>query len=81
MNQLIRSLRAGASLPNPTGWKWFGVAMVAGILALRVAQYFGFVTGFSEADIFELVALVGALYTQLATTEKIGLLPKRGSDD
>lgn len=78
MIKVFDALRQGSALAQSTRWKWAGVAFVALSLANTAARLAGYESGFTDTEILELVALLGALYTQLATTEKIGILPKRG---
>ena len=72
---IIKALRIGASLPNPTPIKWAGIFFAAMLIALQIAQHFGFLTGVSADDWINLSLLLLILYSQIATTEKVGILP------
>lgn len=82
IRSLLRALRVGASVRNPTPLKWAGVAIAVAIIALEVAKSYGVLADVSEAALIELVMAALVLYSQIASTEKIGLLPpdRRDSD-
>ena len=79
---LVSALLKGRSLPNETGWKWFGAAATALALSIVAASLAAVSLGWAHESIsldtaFQLAgALLGlllpALYTQFATTTKIG---------
>ena len=75
IRMLIHALRVGASVPNPTPLKWAGVAVAVAIIALEVAKSYGVLADVSEAALIELVMAGLVLYSQIASTEKIGVLP------
>jgi hypothetical protein len=72
---IIKALRMGASLPNPTPIKWAGIFFAVMLIALQFAQHFGFLLGVSADDWINLSLLLLILYSQIATTEKVGILP------
>ena len=74
---IIKALRMGASLPNPTPIKWAGIFFAAMLIALQVAQHYGLLQGVSADDWINLSLLLLILYSQIATTEKVGILPAR----
>lgn len=84
--QIINALRKGQMLPNATAWKWAGLA--AGLLGyvLYLATAYAASRGWLVAElpvdtaITVVSAVIGAVATvlgQVATTEKIGLLPEK----
>jgi hypothetical protein len=73
---IIKALRIGASLPNPTPIKWAGIFFAAMLIALQVAQHFGFLQEVSADDWGQLSLLLLILYSQVATTEKVGVFPR-----
>lgn len=75
LSTLIRALRTGASVKNPTPLKWAGVAVAVAIIALEVAKSQGVLVDVSETAIIELVMVIVVLYSQIASTDKIGVLP------
>ena len=80
MLSIIKALRMGASLPNPTPIKWAGIFFAAMLIALQVAQHFGFLSGVSTDDWLQLAMLLLVLYSQVATTDKVGILPAARPD-
>jgi hypothetical protein len=72
---IIKALRMGASLPNPTPIKWAGIFFAAMLIALQAAQQFGLLVGVSADDWINLSLLLLILYSQIATTDKVGILP------
>ena len=72
---VLKALRLGTSLPNPTPFKWAGIAVSLGLLALLIAQSFGLMREVSADDLAQLVMLVLVLLAQVVTTDKVGLLP------
>ena len=72
---LIHALRVGGSVKNPTPIKWAGVVVAIGIAILEVAKSYGFLVTVDESSMIELVMAAIILYTQFATTDKIGILP------
>ena len=79
-NRLIHALRIGASVKNPTPLKWAGVAVAVAIIALEVSKSYGVFADVTESSIVELVMAALVLYSQIASTEKIGVLPPDRSD-
>ena len=77
IRSLLRALRVGASVQNPTSLKWAGVAVAVAIIALEVAKSYGVLADVSEAALIELVMAALVLYSQIASTEKIGVLPAK----
>jgi hypothetical protein len=77
IRSLLHALRVGASVPNPTPLKWAGVAVAIAIIALEVAKSYGVLADVQESAIIELVMAAIVLYSQFASTGKIGLLPRR----
>lgn len=87
---LLSALRKGRSLPNPTGWKWFGVASTVGALALVSGSMFAVSRGWLREGIdldtalnlsgAALALLIPSIYSQVATTDKIGLPADPGDD-
>lgn len=83
---LIAALRVGQSIGNESAWKWAGFVGLASGLVFQFAQSRGWINGVSESDWVELVsgvlslAQLAGLYTIVATTEKIGLPPRRDDD-
>jgi hypothetical protein len=73
---VLKALRLGTSLPNPTPFKWAGIAVSLGLLALLIAQSFGLMREVSADDWAQLVMLVLVLLAQVVTTDKVGLLPR-----
>lgn len=73
---LIHALRVGGSVKNPTPVKWAGVAVAIGIAVLEIAKSYGFLITVDESSMIELIMAGIVLYTQFATTDKIGILPK-----
>lgn len=73
---LIHALRVGGTVKNPTSIKWVGVAVAAGIVVLEIAKSYGFFVSIDESSMIELIMAGVILYTQFATTDKIGILPK-----
>ena len=88
----ISALRIGSSIENPTPYKWFGlVCSVTGIV-ITAASSFATAKGWIHAtvsidDAILVAALVlGPLFTvsahaAIATTDKIGVLPRASSGD
>jgi hypothetical protein len=72
---IIKALRIGSSLPNPTPFKWAGIFSGVALIILQVAQQYGFLTGVSADDWLQLAMLLLVLYSQIATTNKVGILP------
>jgi hypothetical protein len=80
----IKALRTGASVPNPTPLKWAGVVVACALVLLETAKAHGVLTDVSETDVIEGIMALVVVYAQLATTDKIGLLPAvrdSGHDD
>jgi hypothetical protein len=75
IGNIIKALRVGTSIKNETGVKWAGAAVAFALVGLTVAQSFGYLEGVQSASVIELVMVLVVLYTQVATTTKIGLLP------
>lgn len=85
---IIDALRKGQSLPNATAWKWAGlVAGLAGYALYLVTAYMasqGWIVAELPVDtaVTVISAVIGAIATivgQVATTDKIGLLPPKKS--
>lgn len=81
IRSLLHSLRIGASVKNPTPLKWSGVVVAVAIIALEVAKSYGVLTDVTESSIIELVMAALVLYSQIASTDKIGLLPEKLETD
>ena len=77
---VIKALRVGSSLPNPTPYKWAGIFFAAMLIALQAAQHLGFLAGVSADDWLQLAMLLLVLYSQIATSEKVGVLPPARTD-
>jgi hypothetical protein len=77
---LFHALRTGASVPNPTPLKWAGVAVAVALIALEVAKSYGVLADVQESAIIELVMAGLVLYSQIASTDKIGILPANRRD-
>lgn len=75
LTTLIRALRTGASVENPTPLKWAGAVVTVALIALDVAKSYGVLADVSDALVIESVMAALVLYAQFATTDKIGLLP------
>lgn len=73
---MINALRVGASVKNQTGVKWAGTAVAAMLLALMIAKSFGYLEGVQNDSIVELVMVLVVLYSQLAGSTDVGLLPR-----
>ena len=71
---LILALRKGASVKNPTPYKWAGAAVAAGLVALKAAQAAGYLLEIEDDVIIELFMAVVVLLAHIATTDKIVLL-------
>jgi hypothetical protein len=80
IGNIIKALRVGTSIKNETGVKWAGAAVAFALVGLTVAQSFGYLEGVQSASVIELVMVLVVLYTQVATTTKIGLLPPDRDD-
>lgn len=83
---LFDALRVGQSLPNPIRWKWAGIA--AGLLGYLISALtiWGVQRGWFAAELPPDVAVAGILsilgsvatvFGQVATTDKIGILPAK----
>ncbi len=72
---IVSALRKGAMVRNPTPLKWAGAVVTVAIVGLSIAQANGYLLEVDDAGITELVMAVLVLYSQIASTEKIGVLP------
>lgn len=75
LSTLILALRKGASVKNPTPYKWAGAAVAVGLVALKAAQAAGYLLEIEDEVVIELVMAGVVLWAHVATTDKIGLLP------
>jgi hypothetical protein len=74
---LVASLRKGATVANPTPFKWAGLAVAVGLVVLKVAQASGYWLEIDDEIVIELVMATLVLWAHVATTDKIGLLPPK----
>lgn len=84
---LIRALRVGASVQNQKGMKWTGIVAAIAIVVLNVAKAKGVFVDVGETEFVNLAILsvesilaIIAAYSQIASTEKVGLLPAADRD-
>lgn len=87
ISSVFRALRVGASVQNTKGTKWAGFAAMAAIIILNIAKANGVLSDVQEKEFVDFTVLavesvlaLFAAYSQLATTEKIGLLPPADRD-
>lgn len=74
ISELFGALQRGNSLPHAAQWKWSGVVALALVLLMQASRALGWVPPEVTDDaVLELVGALYALYTQVATTEKIGV--------
>lgn len=73
---ILQALRRESALPDPVPWKLAGIfAMVlVGLLDLY------YQISVTMDQIVTLVGVVFAIYTQIATTEKLGIPPRRKTE-
>lgn len=71
---LLSALKLGRSLPHAARWKWSGAVTLLLLALLQVGRVLGWVPPeVTDESAVEFVGVVYALYTQLATSEKVGL--------
>lgn len=74
---LLQSLRSGTTLPHAKQWRWFGVVLVCGVIALKGAQvWLGIGNDISDTEVLELVTLIAAIYMQVASSPTLGVASK-----
>lgn len=90
MRVLVSALRVGRALPNPTGAKWYSLALAGLTTAIMLAMSVLVARGWMEqplsvADAAELAAALLASFASgasgilhAASSERVGLLPSEG---
>lgn len=85
IRSLLRALRVGASVQTTKEMKWAGVVAAVTVFALNVAKANGVLADVAESEavhlalvVTESVLAIFAAYSQIASTDKIGVLPRKG---